>query len=100
MMRASILRAMISLITSVDSVCTAIGGCKGCLARCQNHFGYDNFCCYGNSCCCYSAPAQCKTHPACPSNNCKSTEGIDVANGSAYEVTCGVGLDWPSSILN
>jgi len=44
-------------------------GCENCLTQCAN-YGYQYYCCYGNSCCCYSQAAACNTNVNCQTNNC------------------------------
>ena len=44
-------------------------GCNSCFSICASH-GYQNICCWYNSCCCYLKPGPCNIAPACPGNFC------------------------------
>merc|ERR1712129_514662 len=87
--------ALIGLL-SVRSDAQCYYGCQACSSACQKHFGWDNYCCYGDSCCCYSQPAQCAAHPSCPHNKCGGDANGDGKYGALQ--TCG-GLKSNSSVL-
>lgn len=41
-------------------------GCSDCSYACAYHFGFHNYCCAGNFCCCHATQAPCDTPHKCP----------------------------------
>lgn len=60
--------------TPPSSGCSFSGGCQACGMGCYQQYGYQYYCCYGSSCCCYSGPANCNIAPQCPLTGCGGGE--------------------------
>lgn len=61
------------------------GSCSDCGDACQLQHGMDYYCCFGDSCCCYSQPAQCDVNAECPCSFCTSEIEGDGQNGTKRE---------------
>merc|ERR1719330_1877104 len=81
-----------ALLGSGDAYCAV--GCQSCAAACQQQLGWDNYCCYQSSCCCYRYATQCSINPSCPSNNCGGVQAGSLFEGATSTMTtCGLRSD-------